>query len=155
MEPVPSHKQINNPTTRKTQNPSCTFCFVLTTWVTRSSKSLNCLSESSVSQYKSETSYIRELKSVGSFVKTRDDPHDQPEESGKGARSWNEGKDLKNVAEYVDETSQKYKKMVEWIANDLEATTLKYQSVDDMVKAIGLPREKLCVYCWTGEYPKP
>ena len=66
-----------------------------------------------------------------------------------------EGKDLKNVAEYTDATSQKYKKMVEWIANDLEATTLRYQTVDDMVKAIGLPRKELCVYCWTGEYPNP
>jgi hypothetical protein len=26
--------------------------------------------------------------------------------------------------------------------------------VDDMVKAIGLPKEKLCLYCWTGECPK-
>ena len=66
-----------------------------------------------------------------------------------------EGKDLENVTEYTDETSEKYKKMVEWIANDLEVTTLKYQSLDDMVKAIGLPREKLCLYCWTGEYQKP
>jgi hypothetical protein len=23
-----------------------------------------------------------------------------------------------------------------------------------MVKAIGLPRERLCLYCWTGECPK-
>jgi hypothetical protein len=26
--------------------------------------------------------------------------------------------------------------------------------VDDMVRAIGLPREKLCLYCWTGQCPK-
>ena len=30
----------------------------------------------------------------------------------------------------------------------------KIQTVDDMVEAIGLPREKLCLYCWTGECPK-
>ncbi len=35
----------------------------------------------------------------------------------------------------------------------LGATTLKYNSVDDFVKAIGIPREKLCLACWTGEYP--
>ena len=35
---------------------------------------------------------------------------------------------------------------------DLEVTTLRYLSVDDMVSAIGLPREKLCLYCWIGEY---
>ena len=49
--------------------------------------------------------------------------------------------------------SEEYKKMVDWIARDLEITTLRYQTIDDMVKAIGLPREKLCLYCWTGECP--
>ncbi|MCK4436705.1 amidophosphoribosyltransferase [bacterium] len=65
-----------------------------------------------------------------------------------------EGKDLEDVVEYIDESSEKYKKMVKWIADDLEVTTLRYQTVDDMVKAIGLPREELCLYCWTGECPK-
>ena len=51
-------------------------------------------------------------------------------------------------------TTGKYKKMVEWIAKDLEVTTLRYQNVDDMVRAIGLPKENLCLYCWTGECPK-
>jgi glutamine phosphoribosylpyrophosphate amidotransferase len=44
--------------------------------------------------------------------------------------------------------------MVEWIAGDLQVTTLRYQTVDDMVKAIGLPKDNLCLYCWTGECPK-
>jgi len=66
-----------------------------------------------------------------------------------------EGKDLDNVERYIDHNSKEYKKMVEWIAKDLEVTTLRYQTVDDMVKAIGLPKEKLCLYCWNGEYPKP
>ena len=65
-----------------------------------------------------------------------------------------EGKDLEDVSEYIDHNSPKYKKMVEWIAKDLEVTTLRYQIIDDMVKAIGLPKEKLCLYCWTGECPK-
>ncbi len=39
----------------------------------------------------------------------------------------------------------------DWISEDLGATSLRYQRLDDMVKAIGLPREKLCLYCWTGE----
>ena len=36
-------------------------------------------------------------------------------------------------------------------ANTLLYTTLRYQRIDDMVQAIGLPREKLCLYCWNGE----
>jgi len=65
-----------------------------------------------------------------------------------------EGKDLEDVREYIDHNSKKYQKMVDWIANDLGVTTLRYQTVDDMVEAIGLPKEKLCLYCWTGEYLK-
>lgn len=66
-----------------------------------------------------------------------------------------EGHDIEDVSEYIDHNSEKYKRMVEWIRNDLGATTLRYQYLEDMVTAIGLPKEKLCLYCWTGEYPKP
>jgi len=66
-----------------------------------------------------------------------------------------EGKDIEDVSEYVDANSEKYQKMVEWIAKDLDVTTLRYQTIDDMVKAIGRPKERLCLYCWTGECPKP
>ncbi len=65
-----------------------------------------------------------------------------------------EGHDLEDVSEYVDQASAKYQKMVEWIAKDLEVTTLRFQVVSDMISAVGLPKENLCVYCWTGECPK-
>jgi len=61
-----------------------------------------------------------------------------------------EGKDIEDVSEYVNPFSEGYKKMVEWIAKDLGATSLQYQLLDDMVQAIGLPKEKLCLYCWIG-----
>ncbi len=66
-----------------------------------------------------------------------------------------EGEDIEDVSEYTDYNSEKYQKMLEWIAKDLDVTTLRYQNMDDMVEAIGLPKEKLCLYCWTGEYLKP
>ncbi len=65
-----------------------------------------------------------------------------------------EGEDVKDLSAYMNHKSQKYKKMVQWIADDLGVTTLRYQTVDDMVEAIGLPKEKLCLYCWTGQCPK-
>lgn len=65
-----------------------------------------------------------------------------------------EGHDLVDVSEYIDHNSEKYRRMVDWIAGDLGVTTLRYQTVDDMTEAIGLPREKLCLYCWTGQCPK-
>jgi amidophosphoribosyltransferase len=66
-----------------------------------------------------------------------------------------EGENIDDVTEYIDHRGEKYGKMVEWIARDLEVTTLRYQTLDDMVDAIGMPREKLCLYCWNGEYPRP
>jgi len=51
---------------------------------------------------------------------------------------------------YTDPRSEKYAAMVEDIRQRLGLTSLRYQSLDDMVEAIGLPREKLCTYCWTG-----
>jgi len=65
-----------------------------------------------------------------------------------------EKRDVEDVSQYIDHNSKKYKKMVQWIAKDLGVTTLRYQTADDMVDAIGLPKEKLCLYCWTGECPK-
>jgi len=62
-----------------------------------------------------------------------------------------EGKEVKDIKPYLDENSPKYKKMVEIIAKELGATTLKYQTLKDMIAAIGLAKKGLCVYCWTGE----
>jgi amidophosphoribosyltransferase len=64
-----------------------------------------------------------------------------------------EGKDIKDISAYLDENSKEYKKMIKWITRDIGATTLKYQKLKDMVSAIGLPAEKLCLYCWTGRCP--
>ena len=65
-----------------------------------------------------------------------------------------EGEDIEDVSEYTDHNSEKYEKMIDLIRKDIDVTTLRYQTVDDMVAAIGLPKERLCLYCWNGEYPK-
>ena len=64
-----------------------------------------------------------------------------------------EGKDVEDVSEYLDHTTEKYQKMVDWIRKDMEVTTLKYQKLEDMIEATGMPKEKLCLHCWTGECP--
>lgn len=55
------------------------------------------------------------------------------------------------LREYADPDSEKYAKMVERIGEELHFTTLRYNRLDDMIEATGLPREKLCTYCWNGE----
>ena len=64
-----------------------------------------------------------------------------------------EGKEPKSLCKYLDENSQEYKNMVAWINRDIGATTLKFQKLEDMIKAIGLDKSKLCLYCWTGKSP--
>ena len=65
-----------------------------------------------------------------------------------------EGKDLEDVSEYLDHKNPKYQKMIDWIAKDMGVTTLRYQKIEDMIEAIGLPKENVCLYCWNGKCPK-
>jgi amidophosphoribosyltransferase len=43
--------------------------------------------------------------------------------------------------------------MVNRICHQLGLTTLQYQQLDHLIEAIGLPRDKLCTYCWEGDQP--
>ena len=55
-----------------------------------------------------------------------------------------------NLEEYADPSTEKYKQMVEQIARNLGIDSLMYQDLDDLIEAIGLPKEKLCTHCWDG-----
>jgi amidophosphoribosyltransferase len=57
----------------------------------------------------------------------------------------------KVLKEYTVTDSPKYNKMLELIQKKLKLGTLKYQKLEKLVEAIGLPKEKLCTYCWDGE----
>jgi amidophosphoribosyltransferase len=60
------------------------------------------------------------------------------------------GRDLENPAEYTNPDSDNYKAIVNVIREKLHLTTLKYQRLENLIKAIGLPKEKLCTFCWDG-----
>jgi amidophosphoribosyltransferase len=53
-----------------------------------------------------------------------------------------------NLEEYYTPGSEKYVEMIDRIRQRLRLTTLQYQKLDDMVDAIGLPKEKVCTHCW-------
>jgi amidophosphoribosyltransferase len=40
--------------------------------------------------------------------------------------------------------------MIDWIRRDLNITSLKYLAIEDMIAAIGLPADQLCLHCWLG-----
>ena len=62
-----------------------------------------------------------------------------------------EGDASLHLDEYADASTDRYAAMVERIRLRLGLTSLRYQKLPDMVEAIGLPREKLCTFCWNGE----
>jgi amidophosphoribosyltransferase len=55
------------------------------------------------------------------------------------------------LQEYTHPESPKYDQMVEEIRKELNFTTLRYNRLDDMLAAVGIPEEKLCTYCWNGK----
>jgi amidophosphoribosyltransferase len=55
-----------------------------------------------------------------------------------------------DIMEYADPDSVKHSEMVQQIAENLNLDSLIYQRLDDLVEAIGLPKEKLCTHCWDG-----
>ena len=56
-----------------------------------------------------------------------------------------------DVSKYLDPDGEPYKEMVEYIRKNLGLTSLAFQRLDDLVAAIGLPKERLCTYCWDGK----
>ncbi len=52
------------------------------------------------------------------------------------------------LAEYADPASERHAKMVERIREAIGADSLKFQLLDDLVEAIGLPKADICTHCW-------
>ena len=50
--------------------------------------------------------------------------------------------------EYANPDSEKHKEMVEIMRKHLQLTSLKFQRLEDLVSAIGLPKCDLCTHCW-------
>ncbi len=50
--------------------------------------------------------------------------------------------------QYVDPDGAKHKEMVEIMRKHLQLTSLKFQRLEDLVAAIGLPKCELCTHCW-------
>ena len=61
-----------------------------------------------------------------------------------------EGGQLRNIEAYRDETTPQYARMVETIRKTIGVDTLKFNSLDTLCNAIGLPKEKLCTHCFDG-----
>jgi len=70
--------------------------------------------------------------------------------AGRKAIEQIEGLDDQFLEDYASDGSEKNLAMIDKIRQRLRLTSLKYQRLDDLVEAIGLPKEKLCTHCWDG-----
>ncbi|MEZ7885432.1 MAG: amidophosphoribosyltransferase [Bacteroidales bacterium] len=61
-----------------------------------------------------------------------------------------EGSHDKNLGKYVQANSPEYASMVKYIKEELKLASLKFNSIDTIVKSIGLPKEKICTHCFDG-----
>jgi amidophosphoribosyltransferase len=61
-----------------------------------------------------------------------------------------EGDDNKNLEAYTRTDSPEYKRMVAEIARRLNLDSLRFSKLETLVKAIGLPKERICTHCFDG-----
>lgn len=61
-----------------------------------------------------------------------------------------EGDSIENLPQYCDPTSEKYAAMVEEIRSHLGVDSLKFNTIDILEKAIGLPKCEFCTHCFDG-----
>ena len=61
-----------------------------------------------------------------------------------------EGDADKNLEKYSATDSPEYKRMVEEIGRRLGLTSVKFNKIETLINAIGLPKEKLCTHCFDG-----
>lgn len=58
---------------------------------------------------------------------------------------------LNHIDEYSSSTTERGQALRKSISEKLHFSSLDFQSIDGIIKAIGLPAEKICTYCWNGK----
>ena len=61
-----------------------------------------------------------------------------------------EGEGDQRLEAYATTDSPEYQRMVEIIRERLGLTTLRFNKLETLIKAIGLPKCKLCTHCFDG-----
>ena len=55
------------------------------------------------------------------------------------------------LEEYSDGATERGRALRQSICNKFGFASLEFQTLEGVIKAIGLPPEKLCTYCWNGK----
>ena len=57
----------------------------------------------------------------------------------------------KHLEEYADASTERGQCLLKSICEEMGFDSLGYQSLDGLLKAIGLDKSKVCTYCWNGK----
>lgn len=60
-------------------------------------------------------------------------------------------KGLEYIDEYIDSTTERGKALRTAICKKLNFASLEFQSLEGIIRAIGIDKENLCTYCWNGK----
>lgn len=60
------------------------------------------------------------------------------------------GEGQEHLEEYADASTERGQCLLKTICKELGFDSLGYQSLDGLLEAIGIDRDKICTYCWTG-----
>ena len=55
-----------------------------------------------------------------------------------------------HLEEYADASTERGQCMLKAICEEMGFDSLGYQSLEGLLEAVGIDREKICTYCWTG-----
>ena len=56
-----------------------------------------------------------------------------------------------HLDEYADASTERGQCLLKTICQQMGFDSLGYQSIDGLLEAIGIDRDKICTYCWTGK----
>jgi amidophosphoribosyltransferase len=99
---------------------------------------------------------VLDLKKAGAkevHVRIACPPLMYPCDFGISTRSYEELSARKKIGEGNISSMEQLMDLEDWIAQKIGADSLKYNTVDDFVTALGIPKEDLCLKCWNGVSP--
>jgi amidophosphoribosyltransferase len=99
---------------------------------------------------------VRELKQAGArevHVRVACPPLMYPCDYGISTRSYEELSARRYIPAGDIATMEELRELEGWIAEQIEATSVKYNSLKAFVAALGLSRNDLCLKCWDGRLP--
>lgn len=99
---------------------------------------------------------VRELKKAGAkavHVRVACPPLMHPCSYGISTRTYEELAARSYIKKGEIDSLDKLRLVEEEIAQQINADSVRYNSLEDFVAAIGLPKDKLCLKCWNGVSP--